>query len=149
MIENCFSVCMFFPQNEKEQNQWDYILSHWEPSQIYLIGAEGHDLRSVFKNAIKISGLRSLPSIPLAMTAPKLGRFIKGEESIYDFNHPQECIYFFGPNNKNLTLEDDEIEGVIPNHLIYVPVDTNDEMYNWTAGAIVLYDRYLKKSKYG
>ena len=141
---NQFSVCLFFPRNEKEQNQWDYVLSHWQPAQIFLINADEQKLRSVFKDAIKISSFKELPDIPLIMTAPKLGRFIKGDENLYDFSHPEDCVYFFGPNHKNLTFDDEEICQRKPDHLVYVPVDTNDEMYNWTVGSVVLYDRRLK-----
>ena len=143
-----FSVCMFFPRNEKEQNQWDYVLSPWCPATVYLVG-EGTlpHLNNIFKDAIQVETLTELPEDEqIILMAPQTGRFIQGDESLYDFVHPENAIYMFGPNHVNLTLEDDFWDGRMPDHRVYVTVDTNDEMFNWIAGTVTLYDRRLKSN---
>ena len=143
-----FSVCISIPRNEKEEDQWSYVLSHWQPSLLYLIGPGIVPYgNNVFKQGVQIDSTASLPKDqPLILLAPLLGRYIQGTELIIDFIHPVNAIYMFGPNNLNLELDSDILQGRSPDHIVYIPVDTHDEMYSWTAAVVTLYDRSAKEA---
>ena len=64
---------------------------------------------------------------------------IKGDVSLKDFTHPEECIYWFGDSHNIVKPEE------IPNniaHKVYIPM--NGEVHSYVAGAMVLWDRIIK-----
>lgn len=75
--------------------------------------------------------------------SPKNAVYVPGTISIHDFEHPDECCYLFGSDSAHLSI--DQLGGREPDHAVYIPVDTNDTMYSFMAGAITLYDRRLTR----
>ncbi len=109
------------------ENQWSYVLSHFKPSQIYLIG-DYKTSDKIYNNAIK-----GLPDKDLIILAPKNGRYIQGEIPLNEFKHPSDAVYYFGSDREHMN----NMEGT----KVYIPTDDNSEMYSWVAGAITFWDR--------
>lgn len=123
-----------------DQNQWDYVLSNFKPETIWILNAP-EDAR-LPKGARRLNTAEDLPDNPLVVLAPKEGRFVKGEMSLVDFEHPEDAVYLFGQNNQNLS--ELELGNRVPDHVIYIPTSDHVEMYSWTAYAVTYWDRSMK-----
>jgi hypothetical protein len=75
--------------------------------------------------------------LPTVLLAPPRGRYIQGETSLLDFDHPEEALYVFGPDNEHFS-------GLEADHLVYIPTDSKDEMYSWVACVVTMWDRRLQ-----
>lgn len=121
-------VCIHLTDPQSEI-QWDYVVSHFKPDSVIVLGSyepTGKPLRDARRD-LDVPGERII-------LAPKAGRFISGEIPLNEFEHPEDALYIFGPDNGHLSdLEYD--------HAVYIPTDTHDEMYSWVAGAITLWHR--------
>lgn len=139
------AVCIPYSGSENDQKNFDYILSNFSVDKIYVYAEEGQELpgTNVMGKGDKITSYSDLPQdIPHILLAPFNGRYIQGKEALYTFKHPKEAVYIVGNNSHFITLED---FGKSPEHLVYIPTDTNDEMFNWSALGVTLYDRRLKE----
>lgn len=139
------SFCLAYTRDDREQYNWDYVLSNFQVDQIYVYGPPGMDLlhNNVFKKAILIQTVDQLPTtFPLIALSPITGRHVKGSESLITFSHPREAIYLTGPDNLNLSS--DQLGNRIPDHAVYIPTSTHDEMCSFVAAAVALYDRRVK-----
>jgi tRNA(Leu) C34 or U34 (ribose-2'-O)-methylase TrmL len=70
---------------------------------------------------------------------------VSGVLSLYDYVHPSDAIYVFGPDHRNLTWEEIALENP---DVVYIPVPPGSamrEMFSYTAAAIVAYDRIKKE----
>lgn len=91
-----------------------------------------------------------LPNIPVVLVQPnQSGVVIKGETSLVDFVHPEDCLYFFGDDLDDLTLRHLEYYGVDPDFKVYIPQSWEWSMYAASAVSIVLYDRFVKRGDFG
>jgi len=140
------AVCIHYTNSSCFQNQWDYVLSHYNLTNLYIIGAPKKDVfdgNNVFKTAQLIKNAEKLPkNKPLILMAPKNGRYVQGTVSLIDFVHPSHATYFFGPDN--LHVSEDILGSRQPDHKVYIPTKTKDNIYSFIAAAITFYDRMVK-----
>jgi len=120
------TVCIHLDNNQSEI-QWSFLLSNFRPDEIRLLG-EYEPTDKIFRDV-----KRGLPNKPLIILTPKDGRYMKGDISLSNFTHPEDAVYVFGSDKKHM----EPMDGT----LVYIPTDSNVEMYSWSAGAVVLWDR--------
>lgn len=140
-----FNVCITYDPNENSQMQWDYVLLNFKPDSLYLIGGDKKDIarKSPRSKAVHIKNVSELPrDIPLVVLTPKLGRNIQGTKSLLEFEHPENATYLFGSDIDHLTPKDFKLRS--PDHIVYIPVDTDDEMFSYMAAAVTFWDRRVK-----
>ena len=135
-----FSILLTADHSYNGQNSWDFVLSHWAPEQIYLMGPELWSSKT-FSGAIRVECASELPAQELVLLAPQTGRYVQGVTSLIDFVHPANPIYWFGSDHTHMFLNEC---APTPDHLVYVPTETTVEMYSHTAAAVTLYDRAYK-----
>lgn len=117
------------PSQENFKQQWEFVLSHFCPDQVYSFGKEG---------------LENLPrEIPLVLLAPTNGTNIVGTESLENFEHPEDVVYLFGSDSRH--VEHSLLVDRKPDHLVYVETDTRDQMYSFVCWAVVAWDRRMKE----
>lgn len=134
-------VCFVSPRNDEWRDQWDYVLSHWQPDRVWVVGQLWKS--NSLLNAGIVDTIDELPDIaPKYITAPDIGRYIQGETSLAQFEHPDDCIYIFGPDDNY--LRPDEIDMTRIAGTIHISVPGNPDMYSFVSAAVVLYDRALK-----
>jgi len=138
------AVCLSVPSNEHDINHWSFVLAHFKPDQVFLLGGlERPEFKKYLgiRDAEEVETADSLPDLPLVVFAPPSGRVHKGEVALRDFDHSkfEDVIYLFGPDHKIL---DESFMGTrVPDFTVYIDTDSNDEMYSHVAAAIALYDR--------
>lgn len=126
------------------QQFWEYVLCNFKPDTIYCHGPGDSLPGTVLKNAVVIAGPEDLPSDhALVVLAPTTGMAVRGTNSLVNFSHPEKAIYWFGSDNRH--LESDVFAQREPDHLIYVPTDTHDQMYSFTTWPVVAWDRRSKE----
>ncbi len=139
-------VCIPLPGNGQYQTQWDYLLSSFPPDVLYVIGDEADaPTTNVFSklNATYIETPADLPDEPaFVVLAQENGRWVQGEESLLTFEHPDDVIYFFGHDTR--WVSDEQIDGKTVDHFVFIPTATSDDLWSWTAGAMVFWDRMVK-----
>lgn len=137
-------VCFKAEPGAAEQNQWSYCFSSFGVKNFY----ERHSKREAMRNAVLVDTAADLPAAPkLVIIQPQDGRYIQGTESLDDFVHPDDAIYFFGGGHDNMSDEVD-LGGRVPDALVYIPrVAFN--LHSPLAGAVVLWDRYVKRGGFG
>lgn len=135
-----FDVCLIADTGRWE-DQWSYVLSHWSARNIYILG-EVNTAVKPFREAIFIDSCEELPNIPIVALQADNARFVPGTVPLPNFTHPDECVYLFG--NDHTHLCDDQLGTRVPEHVVFIPSDTHDEMYSWIAGAIAFYDRAVR-----
>lgn len=110
---------------------------------VYIYDNTGASPDAFIKGSEAIEGPWQLPgNTHIALLSPSNARYVPGNKSLIEFDHPKDIIYLFGPDNVHLDrslLGDVDIDSYI-----YIPVDTNYEMYSHVSAAITLYDRKLK-----
>jgi len=140
------AIALPLPNNGSYQTQWDYLLSSFEPDELYVIGDEEEaPSTNVFSHleATYITTLGDLPGDPTVVLLASLdGRYIQGDESLVDFTHPDDAIYFFGHDTR--WVSDEVYGGRTPDHFVYIPTDSTDDLWSWMAAGIVLWDRMMK-----
>lgn len=135
-----FDVCLI-SDTGRWDDQWSYVLSHWYPRNVYVIGSIDRKVKP-FRDAILIGSAEELPNLPIVALQPDNARYMPGTISLPGFEHPGECIYLFG--NDHTHLCSDQMGARVPDSLVFIPTASHDEMYSWTAGAVSLYDRAIK-----
>lgn len=136
-----FSVCLVASPGAQWEQQWSYLLSHFQPESLYVIG----ELDPRVKPFTGYTSVQTAEDVPghLVLLAPSHGRYVQGAAPITDFAHPDTCTYMFGADNA--TMSSDFLGGRRPDDVVYIPTDTKDDMYSFMAGAITLYDRAVKR----
>lgn len=138
-----FSVCLTGASGDRWTDNWSFVLSHWPPDMIYLIGGPDPRVPDYFRGRWEeIFDATELPDLPLVVMSPENARFVPGTVSIVDFVHPAECVYLFGSDHVHLS--EVELGERRPDHVVYIPTGSIHEMYSHTAGAVTLYDRMMK-----
>jgi len=137
-----FSVCLCPPSSEHDINHWSYVLAHFKPDKVYLLGGlERPEFKRYLgvRDAVEIQTADELPTdIPLVLFAPLQGRVFKGEVSLSRFKTTsfEDVIYLFGADHK--ILDEDLMGSRKPDISVYIETDSNDEMYSFVAAAIAL-----------
>lgn len=124
--------------NSREENEFDYALSNIKADEIYLYGSY-QPTNNLLRDRKQITTANELPQVPLVLVLPLTARNFVPTTSLLDFVHPTDATYVFGPNNEHLT--DEFMGGRVADHIIYIPTDTMDEMFNYTACLITLWHR--------
>ena len=136
-------ICFNFDSHVIRREWWDWhcdwfgVDQAWERNR-----PEEFERHSKFlPQQIKTAG--ELPSdIPLiVLTAPD-ARFVKGDECLYDFVHPEDAIYWFGHDHTNMDPED--FADREPDHKVFIPIEKY-EVYSAFVASMVLYDRRRKQ----
>lgn len=141
-----FGVCFRRETDHWLQDQWSFLFSNFGVSEIWERGK--HDARgtdwNIYQPTIAIDTAAELPQDrPVVVLASPLGRYVQGVESLLDFVHPENAIYLFGGSNANLNDEDD-LGGRKPDHLVFIPTASRDELHSHAAGYVTLWDRVSK-----
>lgn len=136
-------ICFNFDSHVIRREWWDWHVDWFGVDQAWERNRpEGFERHSKFlPQQIKTAG--ELPSdIPLiVLTAPD-ARFVKGDECLYDFVHPEDAIYWFGHDHTNMDPED--FADREPDHKVFIPIEKY-EVYSAFVASMVLYDRRRKQ----
>lgn len=133
------SVCLSGHTPPAILDQWSFVLSHWKPDRVYLLGGQPDLTTNAFKAAIRIETADALPRDPLVVFSPKSARFFPGKIALPDFKHPSSAVYFFGSNKVHLS--EDEMGYRLPDYSVYIPTHDHHEMYDFVAAAVAFYAR--------
>ncbi len=107
------------------KTQWDYV-------------ARCFDVQSA---QVRAAGPPS-PGVPLVAVHAQDGHLFQGQIALPDFVHPEDAAYWFG--------EADAINAdPVADFYVYIPAVPTWEFYSHQAGAIVLYDRFVKRGARG
>jgi hypothetical protein len=107
----------------------------------YELGLASDEKIRIGQDITIIDTTQELPSnIPIVIAAPLDGKNIQGEVSLVDFIHPEECIYWFGPDDRDTQSED--IAGLNIHSKVYIPGDRH--LWSGQASTVFLYDRMVK-----
>ena len=136
-----FGVCIPHPQREIWLNQWGYLFAHFAPDCIWVLNAP--DDARYYSTVNRIATLAELPESPLILLAAPSSQYVRGDKSLMDFAHPTDAIYLFGSDNANFS--DEHFIDRSPDHKVYIPTESDDEMYSWVAAAVTFYDRALTR----
>lgn len=136
-----FDICIVASPGETWETQWSYLLSHFKPRTLYVVGAIDPRVRP-FVGYTQVGSAAEVPCNNLVVASPTSSRYIPGDHSLLTYEHPDECCYMFGADNVHLST--DHLGERIPTDTIFIPTDTADTMYSFMAGALVLYDRKMK-----
>jgi hypothetical protein len=124
--------------NDRDLDGWTRLLEAFEIDEIYELPGLGVPLGG----SIGVENLGQIGNYhpaPLIAIQPKDADFIQGVTPLLEFNHPDEAIYVFGGTMTRLTRGD--CLGATLAATVYI---TELDLYPAEAGAIILWDRYLK-----
>lgn len=130
---------------EEDLDGWVRVLQAFEVEEIYELPGLGVPMEGsiMVENTGQIANFHPAT---IVIVTPIDGDFLKGEESLLGFTHPEEAIYVFGGTITRLTQSD--LNGTTsPPPTIYIPL--HGDFYPAQAGAIVLWDRYTRGFKRG
>lgn len=123
--------------------QWEYALSHFRPDALYCVGGTEAPTGAVLSTATVIANSNEVPSAStLVLLAPTNGLYVQGDESLTTFVHPTDAVYWLGSDAHHL---DPVVElPRAPDHRVYIPVDTADQMFSHAVWCVVAWDRRSK-----
>ncbi len=123
---------------EADRDDWTKLLEAFGIQTVYELPGLGVPLGDsiLVENASQISNFQAAP---LVAVQPIDADFVQGKTSLSAFEHPDGAIYIFGGTMTRLTRGD--IRGANLHDIIYI---TAGDLYPAQAGAIVLWDRYMK-----
>jgi tRNA(Leu) C34 or U34 (ribose-2'-O)-methylase TrmL len=117
-------LAIHLPETEDIRAHWDHVRANFGyHDPLYIIGQD------------------ELPDVPLVLLQPDNGKFIKGTVSLEQFEHPEDCVYLFGPDTYHLHPD---LLGREPDHVVYIPTDTQRDMFSFVAYAVTMWDRKMK-----
>ena len=135
-------VCFHYEEPNDARNQWNVALSHNPVRNAYVrnCASPTFSLDRSGANLVKVRDGDDLPDLPLVLISPPTSPEFPGKISLFEFEHPEECIYFVGSNR---TMLDKKQMGQTrkPDHSVFIPTENIYTMYAWTALAITLYHR--------
>lgn len=136
--------CEWDPKSSA-RSAWDYLTTAYG-THLYERPNPGGGCRN---DEYWVTGVPDIPSLTQYGTpiiiSPFLGHDVQGTINLYDFVHPADAIYVFGPDYRNLTWEDISIYPKPPVVYIEVPPGNESrEMHAYITAGIVLYDRAVK-----
>ena len=132
-------IVLVWQEDELWHDQWTYLCRNMGVDQVYFLQApkEFRPFRTI--NCARIEELSELNDKRLILLASQNGRHIQGTKSLVEFRASSNDVYVFGHDHKNLMPSD--IEGADVNDAVYLPCMTDDDMFTWNCGAIVLWHR--------
>jgi hypothetical protein len=137
------NICVIHEDDKNTINEWSYLRYHFKIDNFFIIGpVDKWKKYRPMKDIISISTTDLLPPIPLILMTPLSGKNLQGNTSLNNFDHPADATYLFGPNHKHLNIN--HLGTRLPDRYIYIPTQSNDEMYSYIVGAITIYDRIIK-----
>lgn len=139
------SVCFRYNSNQTFMNQWDYVVCNFKPDRIFVYHDEDTEpfISNPLKEATFIKSISELPNdSTLVIFNPENGRTIQGEQSLFDYVHPENAIYYYGSDSETMQIEDFEGKEY---DKVFIPTDTVDNMYSFVAYATTMHDRRLKE----
>ncbi len=113
--------------------QWEFVLSNFEIDELYLLGG-AEPSSKLMEAGTRISSIAEIDH-PVVVMAPLRGRYVQGEIPLNEFKHPEDAVYVFGSDKLHMELDTE------PEHKVYIPTATKDEMYSHVAAAVTLWDR--------
>lgn len=126
-----FALCIAIPENEEFRAHWDHVRANFAVDEFFVIG-EGY-----------LSSAWGLPDQPLVLLQPNNGRHIRGVTNLTEFMHPIDATYLFGPDEQ--PMQPAFLDGRVPDHCVYIPTDTQRDMFSFVAFAVVAWDRKMKQ----
>jgi len=110
---------------------------------VYLYNCPPASSDTFVRGAIILDSPNQLPSAdPIILISPKEARYMPGDKSLHKFAHPPGATYLFGPDDSHFHAD---LVGDLPiSSSVFIPTDTNFEMYSHVAAAVTLYDRAVK-----
>lgn len=136
-------VCFVRENKGSLQDFWSFVFSNFGVSDIWEIGKGDKDL-DIYQPTVGVKTAAELPDVPLVVFAHQEGRYIKGQQSLVSFAHPEDAIYMFGGSHSNLSEDDVGRDA----DYVYIP-SVQHEMFSHCAAYIALYDRYVKRGGFG
>lgn len=135
-------ICFNWDSHVIRREWWDWTCDWFSVDQPFERNRpEGFESQSKFlPPLIKTAG--ELPDVPLVVLTAPDARFVKGDECLYDFKHPDDAIYWFGHDHTNMDPED--FADREPDHKVFIPIDKY-EVYSAFVASMVLYDRRRKQ----
>ena len=119
------------------------MFSNFGVTEIYEIGHDDNRDYRLYQPTIPIDTAADLPvDRSLVVLASQDAKYVRGNESLVEFVHPDNAIYLFGGSHLNLN-DDQCLGGATPDHLVFIP-SVKYEMYSHAAAYITLYDRLVK-----
>jgi hypothetical protein len=134
-------VCFGFDGYAYSRNEWAYLLDNFGVTYVWEHGINAEWVEGYPKSTI-IESAMELPACDLVVLAPPDGREVRGENLLYDFEHPKgDTIYIAGQNN---VCFDPAFLSGRDYQSVYIPSDKH-EFFALTAVANALYDRRAKQ----
>lgn len=128
---------------QSSQPDWDFILCNFAPDVIFVHGDAGEIDSTVLGQCQSINGPEDLPlGVSLVLLAPDNGAYLQGDESLAGFVHPENVAYWFGSDSNHIQAE--VFNNRAPDHIVYIPTDSIDQMYAAASWAVVSWDRRSK-----
>lgn len=120
--------------NGQDEFQFDYVMCNFSSDKTYVMGRY-ECTSNVFRDAPHIESFSEIEEdFPIVLLAPESSINYKPTIKLQNFQHPKDAIYVFGPNNYHL-------EGLSPDYVVEIPVDTKDEMFNYVTYAVTMWHR--------
>ncbi len=137
-------ICFRAEPSAADQDKWSYCFSSFGVTAFY----ERRGLVNKMRGAIQVADATDLPAEPkLIVLQPQDGRYIQGDTDLAGFVHPDDAIYFFGGNHDNMS-DDPDLAGRVPDSVVFIP-RVKHNFHSPMAGAVVLWDRYMKRDGFG
>ncbi len=124
--------------NDADMDGWIRVLAAFEIEEVYELPGLGVPMGGsiMVENLGQVQNFRRAPVVVIQ---PINGDFFKGDQSLLEFDHPDEAIYAFGGTVTRLTLGD--LHGLDNKTTVHIPIGDLDPAQ---AGALVLWDRFVK-----
>lgn len=136
-------ICIYVDAST-DLNQWAYVVLSFDPDEVYVCGEvppEISTMRRAFGEAKIVANAGAIPG-ELVVVTPVNARELQGDTPLDTFIHPEDACYLFGADS-SILAEDDL--GRSAASKVFIPTATDDDFYAPIAGAIVLYDRRVKR----
>lgn len=126
-----------------DMNLWAATLAAYKPDEVYLAGEIGADVAALkpFRGARVVPNAQDVTG-DLVVFSPLRAERYPGRTSLAELRHPEDALYFFGPDNKHLTAE---MIGREPDDVVHLECGGFDHMFAHVAGAIVLHAREVSR----
>jgi len=125
--------------NSVERTAWTRLLEAFRISEIYELPGLGQPLEKSIKIET-LSDLANYHEADLVVLAAIDGDFVQGQRALVSFEHPEEAIYIFGGSMTRLSQADLLGETIVES--LYIEAG---DLFPSQAGAVVLWDRYVKR----
>lgn len=140
-------ICTSYDEDLWKRLQWGFIRDHFSLGPHWVRGLPD-DYENVKQYRlgtppVQVTSAADLPDWPIVLLSPSNGKYTQATQNIVTFEHPLEAIYYFGSDTGSMRLEVDFPDRQ-PDHLVYIPANKYP-MHAYIAGAIIFYDRMVKK----